>query len=574
MLSKVLSLLKLHYRANWVCLIFVGLLVTLVMMPMPLLGIPDGYDLFQHLRFAVTFHEAILNGDFFPGWGAADNYGFGSIGIRYYPPVSYYLMAFTQMLTKDWFDTFWINSFFWMYLGCAGVYFWAKEWLSSWQSVVAVIVFLVVPYHTLQIYEYVLYSEFAALGILPFCFLFVTRIVRRNRFIDVILFSISFSLLLLTHIPLTIIGSIGLGIYTLLLIDWRQPKKTIVNFIIAFSLSLSATVFHWLRAVTEVGLVKHNSPEYYATGAYDYTKYFFPLIYSSYDKYVPKMLWLLDISVVFSILLILPLIIYLILQVKSNDKTRHSERKALYAFSVTGLFSIFIMSVPSYFIWNAVPILQKIQFPWRWLSLTALIGAMSFTFAFFQMISRSKNFKKPIIYAGLLLILAMPLFDFTQFILFSEPLTREKFAEKVAEMPREEGCDCWWTVWTKKEVFDKREKVDAASRFVNINRWDSESREFIVGKGASVTIRIATFYHPHWKAEVNGQAVEVQKDDDGSILIPVSDGESSVKLYFQEPIKLNIALGISLITWTFLLGALFAAYLNIGKFKTTSTKID
>ncbi len=574
MLSKILSLLKLHYRDNWLCLIFVGLLVTLVMLPMPLLGIPDGYDLFQHMRFAVTFHEAILNGDFFPGWGAADNYGFGSIGIRYYPPVSHYLMAFTQMLTKDWFDTFWINSFFWMYLGCAGVYFWAKEWLSSWQSVVAVIVFLVVPYHTLQIYEYVLYSEFAALGILPFCFLFATRIVSRNRFIDAILFSISYSLLLLTHIPLTIIGSIGLGIYILFLIDWRQPKKTIVNFIIAFGLSLSATAFHWLRVVTEIGWVKLNSPEYYAAGAYDYKKYFFPLIYSSYDKYVPKMLWLLDISVIFSILLILPLTVYLILQIISSDKTRHSERKILYALSVTGLFSIFIMSVPSYFIWNAFPLLQKIQFPWRWLSLAALIGAMSFTFAFFQLISRSKNFKKLIIYAGLLLILAMPLFDFTQFILFSEPLTREKFAEKIAAMPREEGCDCWWTVWTKKEAFDKREKVDAASRFVNINRWDSESREFTVGKGASVIIRIATFYHPHWKAEVNGQAVEVQKDDDGSILIPVSDGESSVKLYFQEPLKLNIALGISLITWTFLLCALFAAYLNIKKIQTAKTKTD
>ena len=573
MLSKVFDFFKLHCGKNWFCLILVGLLVAAVMLPMPLLGIPGGYDLFQHLRFASTFHEAILNGDIFSGWAASDNYGFGSIGIRYYPPIAHYLLAFTQIFTNNWYDSFWINSFFWMYLGCVGVYFWAKEWLSSWQAVFAVVIFLVAPYRSFQIYEYVLYAEFAALGILPFCFLFATRIIKRNQFIDVILFSISFSLLLLTHIPLTIIGSVGLGIYTFLLMDWRQSKKTIVDFITAFGLSLAATAFHWLRAFTEVSWVKHNSPEYYSTGSYDYTKYFFPLIYSSKDKYAPKMLWLLDISVIFSIFLILPLIVYLILQLKSNDKIRASERKTLYALSVTGLFSVFIMSVPSDFIWNSVPILQKIQFPWRWLSLTSLIGAMSFTFAFFQLISRYKKLKKSIIYAGLILIISMPLFDFTQIILFSEPLTRDKFAEKIAEMPREEGCDCWWTIWAKKEAFDRRERVEAASRSTDITRWDSEVREFTVEKGASVNVRVATFYHPYWKAEVNGSEVEILKDQDGIILIPVSVENSSVKLYFKEPLKLNIALVVSFITWIFLLGALFAAYLNIKKIQSDITKI-
>jgi uncharacterized membrane protein len=568
MLSGIFKFIKSHNSKNWFCLIFIGLFTAILTAPMVLIGIPDGNDLPQHLRFASAFYESILNGDFFPGWASASNLGFGSIGIRYYPPAAYYLMAFTQMLTESWSDTFWINSFFWMFLGCAGVYFWAKQWLSPWQAAFTAILYGIIPYHSAQIYQYLLYAEFAAAGILPFCFLFATRIIRNGKFTDVVLFSISFSVLLLTHIPLTIIGSTGLAVYTLLLIDWKQSKKTIVNFLIAFGLSLSATAFHWLRAVTEINWVKHNSPQYYANGYYDFKKYFFPLIYSAGDAYERKILWHIDVTIIFSIILFLPLIVYLILEVRSKNENIFSSRKILYSLSVTGLFSIFIMSLPSSFIWNSLPVLQKTQFPWRWLSLASLIGVMSFAFGINLLISRYQSLKKLIGYAILLLVFSVLLFDLSQNIISAAFIPRDKFETKFAGIDRETECRCWWTIWAEAEALEKKEKVYAESRAVNITRWESERREFTVEKGNAGNVRLATFYHPHWKAEVNGSQIDVQRADDGSILIPVSGEESSIKLYFQEPYKLKIALFISSVTWIFLFGALFTAVRRQKRFQT------
>ena len=557
MLSRILDFIKTNSRKDWFCLLFVGLAAFLITLPIAFSGVPDGNDLAQHLRFAKVFHEAISSGDFFPGWAGGENMGFGSIGIRYYPPVAYYLMAFTQFLTGSWAQTFWLNSFFWMFLGGAGVYLWAKEWLSPWPAFFAAALYAAVPYHSAQIYQYLLYAEYAASGILPFCFLFATRIIRRGKFIDVLLFSAAFSLLLLTHIPLTIIGSIGLAIYALLLTDWKQPKKTIINFIIAGALSLSATAFHWLRAVSEVSWVNHNSPQYYANGYYDYNKYFFPMFYSANEKYGEKILWHLDVTIIFSILLLLPLIIYLVLQFKSDDKTGTANRKIYFTMAAAGIFSIFILSLPSAFIWNSFTLLQKTQFPWRWLALASIFSAAGFTTGIGLLISNYERLKKPVIYAASLLFVSILLFDVSQNIIPAAFMPEKKFEAKVADLNEKPECVCWWTIWAKPEAFKRREKVFADSRAVDISRWDAERREFTIEPGAAGSARVASFFHPHWKAESGGAPVEVQKADDGTIVIPVGAEKTSVKLYFQEPLKLKLALAVSLLTWLFLVGAAF-----------------
>lgn len=95
---------------NWTALTIILLAVSAIMLPMAFMGIPDGYDLMQHIRFAEVYHDSILAGNFFPSWGADDNLGFGSIGIRYYPPVAYFILALTKIVTGNWYDSFWINS--------------------------------------------------------------------------------------------------------------------------------------------------------------------------------------------------------------------------------------------------------------------------------------------------------------------------------------------------------------------------------------------------------------------------------------------------------------------------------
>ncbi len=549
--NKIFARNDRHLISNWNALTIIFLVVSAIMLPMPFLGIPDGFDLMQHVRFAAAYHDSFTAGIFFPGWAADDNFGFGSIGIRYYPPLAYYFLAVIKMLTGNWYDSFWITSFIWLLLGCTGVYFWVKEWLNNAHAVCAAVVYAVIPYHTFQIYQAVLVAEFAAGSILPFCFLFVTRICRRQQWADVILFSVAFSLLILTHIPTTIIATPCMAIYVLLILDKSRIKATAIRLGSAFVLTSSATAFHLAKLITEKDWVLHNSPQYYSSGYYDYHRYFFPLFYSSSTTYVEKLLWQLDIIVAATFLLFLPSAVYLIFRKTAVEKNS-SNLKITRSILATGLFCLFMLTIASSFIWNYLPILQKIQFPWRWLVVASLFASVSFSFVIPYILSGSKNLNRAVIYPLIFFILLLISFDITQSILPSTPLSREVLQKKIDDIKNNTGCECWWPIWVRNGAFENRNKVNAGWRNAQITNWNAESREFAVDAGKEKNVRIATFYHPHWKATVNGDQVPVEPDENGAILIPLPNEAADVHLFFQEPAHTTLAILVSLITWIML----------------------
>src|SRR5262249_16245863 len=153
----------------------------LITLPVLLFGVPKGNDLPQHYQFAVTFYDGAKEGIFFPSWSADVNSGFGDVGVRFYPPLSYYILDFFRGLLGNWFYARVSTFCFWFFLGGAGVYFWAREWFSQTASLAAAIAYIFIPYHANEIYNAFTYAEFAAAAILPFCFLFVTRVCNRGR---------------------------------------------------------------------------------------------------------------------------------------------------------------------------------------------------------------------------------------------------------------------------------------------------------------------------------------------------------------------------------------------------------
>ena len=550
MFQNTNKLLKEFFEQDCPRLSIILLIVAVFISPMIFLGIPDGnIDFPTHLQFAAAYHDAILNGDFLPTWAGSDNLGFGSIGIRFYPPISSLSLALIKMITGNWLDAFLVIFFFWMFAGCVGIYYWSREWLSRRNSTIAAVLYIIVPYHLTQIYQMWLFAEFVACAIIPFCFLFITRICRRGRTTDILLFAVSFSLLILSHIPSTIIGSISLAIYAFFLMDWTEWRNTFLKLFAAAITSLSATAFYWVKVVTEINLGKANSPQF-SSGYYDPQNHLFPLFVRAGNRYVERVSWIFDLSILLTILIFLPAVFYLVIKIKKNE---HKDKKAVLALSATGLLSFFMMSLPSSFVWSLLPTLHKIQFPWRWLAILSAISVLTFGFAISKLASESTRVKKISAYSILLIFSSVLLFDITQNIIQSEPLPRAIFEAKLPKMFSMPGCDCWWTTWARGEAFNHTEKILADSRDVQISKWENKTREFTIEIGQPTDVRVATFYYPYWQAQVNGQAVQVKKDNDGSILIPISSEKSSIKLYFQEPNFLKFSLVLSLSTWLFLI---------------------
>jgi hypothetical protein len=542
-------------KRNWFCILLIFLCCFLSFaLPLLILGLPSGYDMLFDIRMASAFRDALLAGHFFPGW-ANDNFGFGSIAVRFYPPLAFYILAFAEMISGNWFSAILGNLFFWMFVGSVGVYFFVKEWGTPEQGLMAGLIYSVIPQHLNEIFQFFLFAEFAAWGVIPFCFLFVTRLCRNGKWSDVVYFALSYSLLILTHIPTTIIVSFCLPVYVLVVMDWRRYKPVFLRLGCAIVLTLGATAFRWVTIVSESKWLLHNSSKY-STGYFDFSAWLFPNVLASRNLFVYVLSsWLFDISILLTLFLIIPGTIILLKQKKG---ARDTVTRILLASSVTALFALFMLSRPSEVIWRNIEFLQKIQFPWRWLSVMSLLLVVGFALAVPQLLKLYKKKERLIAYPVIALISGIILFNITQIIIPSAPIPAAQFAKVEADLATQPMFEAWWPSWAKEGAFENQERVTAENRFVEVTSWESEAKTFTVQQGEPVNLRVATFYYPYWKATINDQEAKVAMDENGAILIPVSTAASKIHLYFEEPFIYKIALWLSLSTWVLLLSAIFA----------------
>ena len=540
-----------------------------VMLPVYFLGIPDGYDLGQHVRFAERYYSALMSGELFPGWSGEDNFGFGSAGIRFYPPLAYYFLAISKAVIGDWYLTIFANVVGWMIAGCIGVYYCLREHLDPKMSLLAAVMYAIVPYHLFQFYQTVLFAEFAAAGILPFCFLFAQRVAARGRAVDVVSFAAAYAALLLTHIPTSVIATMSLGVYLLFAIDRKRLAASAWRFATAFAVSLAASGFYLVRLVSEVDWVAHNSPQYYLKGYYSYKQYLFPMFLVSPEQYEGKMLWHLDSQIILTAVLLVSSLAMLAWSMLRRDGS-NVVRRLLLPTCVGGIFSFFMMSALSLPIWDRVTLLQRIQFPWRWLALFSLFAVVAFVAAFSRFRETLPQFRKIAAYSVSLIILSFLLFDLTQNILQSGPLPPDKFEQKLETVHAEQGCPCWWPVWAGEAAFANRRELTVNDRSIMSSQWGEEERRFRITPGvAGATARLPLFYYPHWKAYADGKAVDTGMDENGALTVQLPAAASELTVKFEEPGKLLMARAVSVLTWICILVSLLFLF-----FRRSSRKLN
>ncbi len=536
----------------------------LMVLPIYWFGIPHGNDLPQHYQFALTFRESLQNGIFYPSWAATANYGFGDVGIRFYPPLAYYVLVFFEWLAGDWYFASILTFWFWFFLSGIGVYFWSREWFSEYSSLLAAIVYIFAPYHANQIYNAFTYAEFASASILPFCFLFVTRLCRQHSPFNIIGLGIFYALLILTHLPMTVIGSLALLVYSLASIPRAEFFKKSFSLGISVILGLLASSFYWVRMVSELKFVNLTTTEL-TSGAYDFHKNFIvSFFYLTSTEYDERSLWFCDLMLLITAGLFIPMAIIFY-------RTTTKNRPQLFGVMALLVFAIFIATPLSLPIWENLEFLQKVQFPWRWLTVITLSCTIFIAAGFENLPKILSTDKRPLAILALGLIFAGLVFTVTQIIKPAMVAPHLEFNARISKLDRTESFPCWWTIWSKKEAFENKEKVTITNRNITILEWTATNRKFQITEGNGAEARIATMYYPHWKAKVNEIPIEVKMAADGTILIPLNAEQSTVYLWFEEPKQIQIASNIALFTWL-ILGLSFVSVIFLQYFHQKQQK--
>lgn len=507
-------------------------------------GVPFGPDQTQHYQSAAAVYNSLAEGNIYPSITGDIDHDFGYYRLRFYPPLTYYVLAISNLLIRDWYFSNLIVLFLCFFMGGVGVYLWTKEGFGELQALIAAAIYTFAPYHLNQLYGSFLLAEFVVMAILPFCFFFLTRICRRTKWIDVIGLTISYALLILTHLPITIIGSITLGLYGLFLIKRENAFSTIGKSALAILSATIMTSFYWARMLPEVSWINHSLPTYFS-GEFDYRANFL-LVPDHILNYQDdsRSLWFAELMLFSTLIILLPALILLI-------RKKVKATRFIIAFSWILAFSIFMASPISSFVWKTFDFLQKVQFPWRWLAVISSFSAVLAATGIARVSDSLKATKNVLVPVGLGLVLLIFVFTAAFITKGAVYVSRADLNRQLADVPNSEGCACWWPRWVKKEAFDQKEKILAPGRTVEITKWLPTDKRFNIEAGQPTDAIVAAFYYPRWNVAINGSRIKPVPTADGTISFPIPADTSRIKLTFDEPTYITVANVASIISWLF-----------------------
>ncbi|HEV7398068.1 MAG TPA: 6-pyruvoyl-tetrahydropterin synthase-related protein [Pyrinomonadaceae bacterium] len=506
-----------------VVIIGVGMLALL---PMMFWGIPSGGDLPNHYRFVLPFYDAIHSGHLYPGWLAESNYGFGDARFRFYPPGLYYLLTLFKS-AAGWYWASIATFTFLSVLGGLGMYFWARTSHSRNVAMWAGVLYVIAPYHLNQLYQASLLSEYAACSVLPFVFAFVERTCRRQKAIDVAGLAASYALLVLTHLPLTVIGSLSLALYAITLLSRKTLFPSMVKLGSGVVIGLVASSFFWMTMLAELPWIKGNSAN--QNLYYDYRANFL----FSPSALTNRNTWYANLLAFALIGMLLPAVILI-------KKKTDSATKAVGVVAIASLLMATELSRP---LWIVIPRLREVQFPWRWLAITSIFGSIVLAASLPKWKEIYLRKLRPLHLAPALGVALSIFFIASQIVWDSDYLARPAFDSLLGNIRGSASFKDWMPLSAGEDIktFAASDQVTAGDRKVVVQDWQPEHRQFNINSGAATEARVRTFYYPLWKATAGEQSLAVRPAQDGAILITLPAEARTVSLDFQEPRRVGYA---------------------------------
>jgi hypothetical protein len=515
-----------------------------VILPMIFWGVPSALDLSNHFRFALPFYDALRAGHLYPGWLAESNHGFGDASFRFYPPGLYYLLALARTLSGSWYaatvSTFAVISM----VGAFGIYFWTREFTSSRNAMWAGIFYAVAPYHLNDLYQALLLAEFAAAAVLPFAFAFTERVCRQRRPKDVAGLAVAYALLVLTHLPLTVIGSIALALYALLRIDRKQIWRTISALSVSVAIGLAASACYWTTMLAELKWIRADNVNPQAGLDYRYN-----FVLSTFSAEALNVWWM-NILLLFTLAMFWPALA-LVKRTAREDFAKAGPTTVRVTISIAAVLalSLFMATPISRPVWNLIRPLQETQLPWRWLAITSMAVAVLIGFSIPFWIRVTRTQARPLALFALGTIAIGLAFSASHIVREARWLTPGEFEQRLNAIPGSLSVYQWLPVWVHEPRPEMTAQVEAGERSITIDSWAPEKRVFHVSAGDAVEARVKTFFYPHWTATAGSQQLPVRPDENGALMVGLPKEAAEVTLEFHEPRRVRGAAISTALGW-------------------------
>lgn len=335
------------------------------------------HDDMQLIR-QLEMEKCILDGQIPCRWTPDLGYGYGYPLFNFYPPLPYFVGEVFRVLGFSFISTVKLTAALQFIVAALGMYLLVNSVFGPISGLVASLLYNYAPYHSVNVYIRGAMNEAWAAAFFPFIFYFGRLAIIKKDLRSHLFLAISYSLLLLSHNPMALTFSPFLGAWLLywLISSYGFTKETFLRtFTLGLSLVFSVLIsgFFTFPVLFESKMVQIESmfQNYYHFSVHFVS--FYQLFISNFWGDGPSV-WGTEDGMSFSvgylhwgIALISLLLVFI-----NFIKTRRITWLPIILFA-TSFFSIFLAHERSTPIWSVIGIIQKVQFPWRFLNISAFL---------------------------------------------------------------------------------------------------------------------------------------------------------------------------------------------------------
>ena len=538
---------------NRIVLLFI-FLVLIVPSIIPLFN--DGFFVVHdntQVERVFQMSKSLSDGNFPVRWVDDLGYGYGYPIFNFYAPLPYYVGGFTNLIlndslvsTKIIFAVGTILSFFTMYLLASRI-------TNRIGGIVAGVVYLYFPYHAVNIYVRGAVGEFFAYAFLPLVFWSIYYIYEKakNRkrkqliVIESIPLALTAALVIISHNLTAFMMMMFIIPYSLLLLlKLNRKKEFLLSIIIFFSTAFLVSSFYTMPAVLEA---QYTNVESQVGGGADYPDHFVCLEQLWHSNWgfggsIPGCVDGLSFSLgKINVILLISAIIYFAYLVLKKGKAENEP-----TFYLLLGMSLFMMISASKFIWDSLPFMEYIQYPWRFLNFSGLFISLIFATS----IVNIKN-KRIMMIVALIVIVSQLYFHARLFqpqefnnldTSYYENTEHIRFVtSKISDEYMPAGFN------KPRDPEELPEDIIETSKLLSVSliNYKTGYLEFMKVGGEGV-VQINKAYFPSWTAySENGQLEIIENNRGMAIYLP--EGNHSVVMSFDPTINQRIGNVMSLI---------------------------
>ena len=532
-----------------------------VLTPFFRLGTASGHDVAFHMASWLDAAGQWKQGTIFPRWTEGANFGFGEPRFIFYPPLSWLFGAFLGTILP-W------SSVAAIFIGCVQTFAGLSAYAlfrriadSRFAALLAAACFTANPYSLLIIYMRSDFAELLAIAIFPLLMLATLRLIGllsgegAGQHSKIILFAIPFCAVWLCNAPAGVIATYGAAFMFLMAAFGQRSIAVLTDGACGMGLGFGLAAFYLIPAVYEQRWVQISAALYGGLTPADNFLYAktSDVEHDAFNRIASHMA---------SLLILWAVCAAIAAWRGGSHRTSGTLKSGVFVamLALSAVAIVLMLPITSIF-WRYLPELRFVQFPWRWMSIVAL-GATMFT---------ASSARGRMRWAWMLFA-TLAIFGSAHYLVKHAWWDTEDMPTLQAAIQDGTGFegtdeydpagddhgDLQQNLPRAFLVSDAGKPEAGSNAKIVIEQWTAEHRSVRVITAKPDRVELRLLNYPAWRVTVNGSAVSVRHPEGtGQMIVPVSAGESELRVDFTRTSDRVLAGWISIVSAVASLSLLF-----------------